>query len=148
MPLKIIQWNVRSLKHKLNEINGRFSDADIFIFSGTWLSPLDNVLVKDFDLIRKVRRDRKGGGVAICIRSTLKYKLIKPQFDLDGEIEICTIKLFEGNEELIIAALYRPPSGCAFSLSSWVRIFSQFNSKVIFGGDLNIHCASLGSPYS
>ncbi|XP_029674101.1 uncharacterized protein LOC115242153 [Formica exsecta] len=108
MTLKIVQWNVRSLKHKINEIDSRFTDADILILSETWLSPADNVLIKGYDLVREDRKDKRGGGVAI--KSLLKYIIVKPDIKYIDAIEACAIKLF--------------------------------------GGDLNIHCLSLGSSYS
>lgn len=66
--LNIIQWNARSLKHKLNELHNYSMNTDIFLISESWLEVEGSIYFRDFDIIRKDRIGRRGGGVLVMVK--------------------------------------------------------------------------------
>lgn len=135
-PLKIIQWNSKSIKY--NELSHYSLDNDIFIISETWLDFSDNIKLKDFDVIRRDRLCRRGGGVLIFVRSSLKYSIIEDVPDLHGAIESCGVNVWSDQGIISIISIYRPPDSPRINSRSWSIFFSYFKGNVIIGGDFNL----------
>jgi hypothetical protein len=80
--IKIAHLNIRSLKNQSHFIEARefvtTNSIDIFIISETWLnSTVKNVEIDGYKLIRLDRLHRKGGGVCVYIRSSIKASRLK-----------------------------------------------------------------------
>lgn len=87
LPLRITQWNAKSVRHKLAELSHHSLSTDIFLIAETWLDLNDNIHIKGFDCVRKDRLVRRGGGVMILIWSNIKYKIIENTPDCQGMLE-------------------------------------------------------------
>lgn len=136
--IRFLQWNCRSCRRKLPELQHRSKDFDVILLSETWLSPRDNITVKGFDVVRKDRDENIGGGVAILVSNALKYQRIYNLDNCRGNIELCAIQLFLADSKLTVVSCYRPPTD-NINESSWVRFLNQFDEKFIVAGDFNAH---------
>lgn len=136
--LKIIQWNLRSFKHKCNELINYSRYTDIFIISETRLDFRDSITFKGFDIIRKDRIDRRGGGVLILVRSNLKYLILEDIPDCQGRLETCGITIFSDQGKISIISLYRPPDSPQINSLMWSNFFSYFQGNFVIGGDFNL----------
>jgi hypothetical protein len=78
--------NCRSLRSKFPEFQQRSQNIDVIILLETWLDEAEIVYLKWFDVVRKEKKERAGGGVAIFINNTLKYTRIYGLYEGDGKI--------------------------------------------------------------
>jgi hypothetical protein len=62
-PIKIVQWNCRSLRSKFPEFQQRSPYIDIIMLSETWLGQAASVYLKGFHVVRKERK--KGQAVEL-----------------------------------------------------------------------------------
>lgn len=136
-PLRIIQWNAKSIKYKINELSHNSLDFDIIIISETWLDVTD-INIRGFDVIRKDRMGRRGSGVLIFIRSSLKYSLVEDILDLQGTMETCGLCVWSDLGKIDIISIYRPPDSPRIDPRSWFKFFSHFKSNVLISGDFNL----------
>lgn len=136
--IKIVQWNARNFKHKLNELLLRSQDTDIFLISESWLDFRDTISVRGFDVIRSDRIGCRGGGVLILVRSSIKYSILNNIPDCRGGVEICGISIYTEFGKISLIALYRPPDGPTINSLSWNNFFSYFQGNFIIGGDFNL----------
>ncbi|GAB1864019.1 hypothetical protein CAJAP_05098 [Camponotus japonicus] len=93
----------------------------------TWLDCRDSINIKSFDVIRKDRIGRRGGGVLIFVQSTLKYSIIDDVSDCQSAQESCGIEFFS-------------------DLDEWKRYLVFFIPKQ--GEDAKFHSISLASCLS
>jgi hypothetical protein len=70
--------------------------------SETWLTKEDIVHIKGFDIIRKDRGGRTGGGVAIIIKNGLKYRRMKNVYICERKLEVRAISVYVNEKYLII----------------------------------------------
>lgn len=134
-----MQWNCQSLMNKLSEFQHRTNNFDIILLSETWLQKKDNINIKNFDIIRKDRSTKKGGGVAILIRNGIKYQRTSVEYNCNGQIELCSINLFINNEKWLIISCYKSPDN-NITENNWKKFLDQFNNKkILIAGDLNAH---------
>lgn len=56
--MRVLQWNCRSVKAKLAELQKHIVNFDIILLLETWLSQDDHFVLNNFDTIRKDRLDR------------------------------------------------------------------------------------------
>ena len=69
--IKVVHANVRSILHKLPELENSFRNFDILIFTETWLTksiPSSALHIKGFNLVRqdRVNVTKKSGGGIVC----------------------------------------------------------------------------------
>ncbi len=108
------------------------------MFNEIWqIRDYENINIEGFKIAKiNQRENRKGGGVIIYIRESLKYTNIDSPF-MEGVIETAATKI-NGN---IFVSLYRPPSGSKNDfithLTSWID--SITGSKIYIAGDFNIN---------
>ena len=103
-----ISKNVDSLETLLHSLN-KFSFCVIWI-SETWLnknSP-DMFNIQYYEMIHADRKEGRGGGVALYIRKTLKYKLRK-DIHFQGVEDIFVEIENKFGKNIIVGTLYRPP---------------------------------------
>ena len=155
--ISIFNTNCRSLpknKSKYDILFETLSESnqfhfDILSFCETWLSN-DLEQIANFNGYNKIMKHKstiKGGGLAIFIRETLKYKI---RNDITVPTEF--VDLFDGlfiqidskPNDIVIGVLYRSPSHntiTAFNefLLDACSTIRQENRKLILTGDFNIN---------
>lgn len=136
--ISIVQWNARSIRHKILELSQNSIGVDIFLISETWLEFQDSIRLKGFDVIRNDRIGRRGGGVLIFVRQGIKYSIMENISDGYGGLEVCGIKVFTDLGTISIISLYRPPDLPNLSNQQWMNFFSQFQGDFLVGGDFNL----------
>lgn len=87
----IIQWNCRSMKRKLAELQHRVEEVDLLLIQETWLKPGDNISLRGFDIVRTDRLNDGKGGVAIFVENSIKYRIKNNIYNCGGKIEVCGI---------------------------------------------------------
>ncbi|EFN75333.1 hypothetical protein EAI_12576, partial [Harpegnathos saltator] len=95
----------------------------IILLSETWLQEEIRFSIRHFNIVRKDRLLRKGGGVAICLKKGIKFSEMEDLFDCDGKLEVVGIRLYLGEEEFYLISCYRPPGSGMISVNSWSRFF-------------------------
>ena len=83
---------------------------DIIIGNETWLTPEVNnseLGLNDFDIFRRDRETKKGGGVLIAVKRDLCCE--QHHFSKDAELIFCKVNL-KGRKPLVIGSAYRPPN--------------------------------------
>lgn len=64
--------------------------------------------IKGFNIIRKDRGGRTGGGVAIIIKNGLKYQKMKNLYNCKGKLEVCAILILYINKvKTLLVVCYR-----------------------------------------
>ena len=145
----IMHFNCRSLpqnferiKESLIEINNNF---DIVALTETWLNEnnKDDYVLDGYEVCHIVRKNRKGGGVAVYIKNGINYKVIEEFcINKDNCFECVTVDLCGVMKKNIrISVMYRQPGSNIDECTETVNnIFSNIsNSKTCYlCGDLNI----------
>ena len=132
--LKILQWNAEGIQNKKMSLNERLKkeDIDIACIQETHLKDALRLHIRGYEVIRKDRKDRIKGGVAILVRNSIPYQEL--QVDTGNEAEIHGVVLTVGQEKIIFFNEYCPVDK-DLSLS---RIeTSETNCLVV--GDFNSH---------
>lgn len=148
--LGVIHLNVRSLLPKLDlaKIWAKSTDADILVFSETWLKKSitdKDIAIEGYNVFR-CDRPRKGGGIAIYVKRKF-HVTVQSSLSLSSQFEFLVLKLELLNGHfLTIAGCYRPPSASSETLSSLITQLSTlaFN-EFLLTGDLNWDWLSSGS---
>lgn len=109
--LKICHLNLRSIRSKLGEfkILTEQSRPHIFIITESWLSPVIQdsfITIANYDLYRKDRTGKKGGGVLLLIDKFYAHTITP--ITLDTETMQLVIN-FTNQHAVTIIGSYRPP---------------------------------------
>lgn len=145
----IANLNVQSLKNKLDIFSDYVNDrgVDVCCISEHWASNetlqrmnVDNYVLGD----SYSRQSSNHGGVAVLVRRQIKHIYIEDvkMLSIEGNIEVSAIKLI--NDDMIVVAVYRPPSGNAdifFSqMSQCLDVITRGPfQKICVAGDFNIN---------
>lgn len=142
--MSVLHINARSASNKsdtisnfLNEFKFRFK---IILFTETWYRDDGSMVELDgYRIFFLNRTNRRGGGVAIYVDSSLKFELVSEFSTITNDYEMLTIKL---NRD-IVSVLYRPPGANASLFFAFYETFLDFvngnNLRLICGGDFNIN---------
>ena len=139
--LKVCHINAQSLVHKIDELRYIFekSGIDVICISETWFRPdMSSNLFKIYGY-RLLRADRidHAGGVAIYLKSNLKFKFIDKSPN-DSEIEYIFIEIFSEVSKILIGTVYRPNRTIDTSLFiEYLREKSLIYNNIIIAGDFN-----------
>lgn len=140
--VKIFQWNCRSLRLRLPELEIISKTQDIIMCSETGLTAIvtRNRFFWGFNFIRKDRANYTGGGLLIAIRNNIAYKLFEISQILRQVAEIIGLTITNTKPQLHVYSVYRPP-GAYLSLTEWNMITSltQSNINSLLIGDRNAH---------
>ncbi|XP_076298761.1 uncharacterized protein LOC143217913 [Lasioglossum baleicum] len=138
--LKIIYWNSRSIIQHREELQQILQSVDIFICVESWLKPDIRLAFKGFNIIRRDRINKKGGGVAIFIKRDINYYVLPDIRSYNGRIESCVIKLTNTTPAINIVAIYKP-QGPSLSQNNWDAILNKISnlSPCLLVGDFNAH---------
>ena len=138
--LRILYWNSRSVRNKVEEISKIIQNIDIFVCVESWLRDDIKFQFAGFNTLRKDRDYSTGGGIAFLIRKSYNYIEIKNLQQLDDFTELCGIEIINIKEPISIIACYKPPD-ITLNDTEWSTIVSnsQINSRCLFVGDFNSH---------
>ena len=114
--LFVIQWNIQGmcsktdhLKHVIDN-NPSNRTPDLILLCETWLNKQTlSISVPGYNLIRKDRTKKVGGGVAILIKQGIKYKERRDLSD-SIKLECILIELENNKQRTIVGSLYKPPN--------------------------------------
>ncbi|XP_059186340.1 uncharacterized protein LOC131969177 [Centropristis striata] len=140
--LGLIHINARSLLNKMDLLKVwiNSTNADVIVLSETWLTK--SVLDKDISVngynVYRADRPRKGGGVAMYIRSNFDVNLVLKE-SVSKELELLALEIeLTKNHRIMLVGCYRPPSAPKNALSSLVKFLSQLKYReLLLVGDLN-----------
>ena len=125
--------NARSLFPKIDELKvvSSLKSPDLICVTETWLNEtVDSCLIDipGFVVCRDDRSYRRGGGVAVFLRSNLCFHNITAMYELPDAIDCLVIDITSFN--LLFLCLYVPPSLCSDKLKdiydSIIRVFDNF----------------------
>ena len=142
--LKCLIANFQSLFNKKEELSNliKIQDFDIILGTETWLTPeirSSELLLDQFDIFRRDRDGKRGGGVVICCKKDLSAVGIKT--GVDNESIFCKIE--DKNKSIVIGSIYRPPGPDQETCSAICKDISDIclgnkNSAIWVGGDFNL----------
>ena len=139
-----MQWNCRSIKKKIGELNKliQINKIDIVLLQETFLSNNQTLNIKNFNIIR-ADRNSQGGGVAIAIKNIWCFKRLNINSTID-EIEVigCKIKI-NNNKSLDVVSLYINHN-ININMTHLTNIFEKVETPFIIGGDFNAHSMEWG----
>ena len=124
--------NIVSLPAKIEEIRYSMSNKiiDLIAFNETRLdSNITNNMIhlNDYDLIRK-DRSRNGGGVCICLRSSINYKI---RNDLvPSELEAVCIEIIKPHSKpFFVTTVYRPPNALSKFFDYFEKLIKAIDNE-------------------
>ena len=146
----ILCQNIRSFNRNLDSFLAMFpanTMPDIFVFSETWHDLNTPVIIPGYTGFHTIREGRSGG-VSIFKKNHISVKLA-PQFCLANEsIEICSVKISSGSNNIMVCGIYRPHSN---SIENFTTVLETVISNSLFSGstcilagDFNINLFSGG----
>ena len=117
----VLQLNIRSilanqleLKMLLNTLKTKNSNVDAVLLSETFLTDktLKLVNIEGYILLTNHRKEHKGGGVAILVRSRVNYQRRKDlEVMVEKEVESCFMEIkTKSGKKIIVGSLYRSPN--------------------------------------
>ena len=138
--IKCLLMNARSIVNKAHEFNTLTYDYDAIGVTETWLKSdiLDSEILPsiDFDVHRRDRADRRGGGVMLAVRSNIPCVR---RHDLESNAEILACELRpKARGKLLMAVFYRPPSSDINYLKQFKAFLkdarkNSFDSIIVLG---------------
>ena len=147
--IKIFQWNCHSIHNKKGQLTNICHEYDVLILIESWLKAGSAFTLKNFNIIRKDRTSQAGGGICICIKKNIKFSIEKYILPDINQLESLTVNLYFQSSNLLIIAVYRPPTACINS-SHWCSFFNSLSnfSSIYVGSDFNCHNVAWGSHYN
>ncbi|KAI8514688.1 hypothetical protein Bbelb_072790 [Branchiostoma belcheri] len=143
-PLRLLNVNFQSASGKPAEIANMLQSTkpDVVFGSETWLNPCiktPEFFPDGFNVYRKDRVGKRGGGVLIAVRDHLQCTEV-PELDSGGEM--LWLKLLTRNQRpLYLCAFYRPDSSDQTALekldTALRRAAAMKNAQLIIAGDFN-----------
>lgn len=140
--------NPGSLKPHLDEIRSLIADVDMHLLavSETWFSDKINdnlVSIPGFHLIRHDRKHKRGGGVAIYLKSGIKFRILKMS-NPNAKIEFLFVEIDNrSGSKLVVGVVYNPPPNTR--IDSLLKILTDISAKYsdcLMLGDFNINLLS------
>ena len=114
--LLVVQWNIRGMYSKIDHLKHVIDNnpcnrtPDLILLCEMWLNKqTPNISVPGYNLIRKDRTKKIGGGVAMLIKQGIKYRERRDLSD-DTELKCVLLELGDNKQKTIVGSLYRPPN--------------------------------------
>jgi len=141
----IFHFNIRSFNRNSDNLFLFLSKLPnlpgVIVLSETWFSVNNTREIEGYNGYHVYRQNRRGGGVSIYVRHTLRATLVADTSFVDPDIELCTVRFEINGSDICIMGAYRPPDG---NIQRYVEtmdpILSRINSKMkaFLIGDMNI----------
>jgi Reverse transcriptase (RNA-dependent DNA polymerase)/Endonuclease-reverse transcriptase len=140
----IMMLNAQSVfkKSDILKININNFQVDWLVVTETWLHPdIDNreFLPPEFNVIRKDRQHKKGGGILIAINKAFDCQQIEVNDNKHSEIVWCKINQKNKRKSVHLCGVYRPPD----STNEWLETL-QANLENIFRSEKHPHVILTG----
>lgn len=144
----LFHMNARSLNKIFLPFEILMDSINNFPFSAigiteTWLhenSP-EMFNLSNYEMIRKDRKNGRGGGVAIYINNTFIFK-IRTDIEIEGSESLFIEVSMSKNKNMIIGTIYRPPTSDVDTfinqIDSVLNKISQENKHIYLMGDYNL----------
>ncbi|XP_073519598.1 uncharacterized protein [Phyllobates terribilis] len=137
--------NARSLTNKMDELEAEISTGnyDIVGITETWLDESYDwaVNLQRYSLFRRDRRNRKGGGVCLYVKTCLKPTIREDVWEGNEEVESLWVEIHgaKNNNKIIIGVCYKPPNIAEATESLLMRQIDEVakNNEVLIMGDFN-----------
>ncbi len=133
--------NLSKIKEYLQQLQHSFS---VIAISESWLRD-DKELperIEGYEMYHQNRVHKRGGGVALYVKSALKCKVIKNMTTvIDNLLECITIEInVEKSKNILVSCIYRGPGTCITQFNKKVyELFDiQKNKVILVCGDFNI----------
>ena len=147
----ILNLNINSILSrdgvKLIELNElvKESKPEVIAITETWLTETncnEEIELKGYQIIRRDRVDKRGGGVMLYIKAGYNYKELNVSNPaLDNPLETLWVEIANfGGKSTIVGACYRPPTARGFveALVEEIDLASDQGKPMILMGDMNI----------
>jgi hypothetical protein len=152
-PPTLYVFNVASIAkpHAVEQLNAELIGycIDIAVISESHLKKKHAsscVDIVNYVLFRRDRERRKGGGVAVYVRASMKAEVYSPPIaGEDPNYELLWIKVLRGSDTTFIGALYHPPAPLyqTNNLIDYIEAtvlrlpLDHVDAHIILAGDLN-----------
>ena len=146
--LGVIHMNVRSLVSKLDYIKvwAQQTNADIFVFTETWLTKCvkdDDIAIAGYNVFRADRENTIRGGVSIyvkdCFPVTVISSLSQPKC---YELLMLNVSLGKSTraENLLVVGVYRKPTAISSVITDIFNLLVPYEkTEILMLGDLNLN---------
>ena len=138
--LRVLSTNARSLGNKINELESIMAseNIDLVAVTETWFNESHDwdITIPGFSLYRKDREGRKGGGVALYMKDSIKCNLIQVS---ETNLESIWVTLQLGNHKVTrVGVIYRQPSQVKDDLLVEEIAKMTLKGEVVIMGDFNL----------
>ena len=147
--ISIINFNARSLNANFDDIvvymDSLSFEFDVISFTETWLenNDLDDFMLKGYKFYRVSRTNKRGGGVAIYVKESIKHNQVKElSKSIDNVLDFVAVEIELNNAKKInVCTLYRPPNTDIEQFNNEINeILKSFKRKTVYlCGDYNIN---------
>lgn len=140
--VKILQWNIRSLKTNWLDLMGKlqFFKPTIVALSETFMKQDFKINVNQYTIIREDRDDVRGG-IAFLIKNNIKYEVITVNINnKPSRMQCQAIRV----DKLALVHIYNPPD-ITLKTGIMYQIISQIGDQFLIIGDLNAQSPQWGS---
>lgn len=149
--LTLCSHNVNHISNKLDELkvvldSGK-SKIDVYGICETFLTEEvhdDTLTIQGYQMVRKDRPQRAGGGLLLYIKDAIRFKRRGDLETINGiTIEIIWIEINLSNKPVLLAQIYKPPNipdtrGWFEVISDSLQLAYAENKSIVLMGDLNI----------
>ena len=149
----LFHLNIRSAPKNLDKLEQYLTNLtiqfDVIGLTETWLkdSNKDRYVLKDYSQENVVRSEKIGGGVSLCIKNHLQYKVRGDLTVISENIESLFIEIDKHSanrsKNIVVGVLYRPPNS---DIDSFLQYFEGMlstldkeNNFVYLTGDYNLN---------
>ncbi|CAJ0962937.1 unnamed protein product [Ranitomeya imitator] len=144
-PLNCMLANARSLRNKMEELEAEISTGnfDIVGITETWLDESYDwaVNLQGYSLFRKDRKNRRGGGVCLYVKSCLKSTLREDISEGNEDVESIWVEIHGGKNgnKILIGVCYKPPNITETMESLLLKQIDEAatHNEVLVMGDFN-----------
>ena len=160
LPFSLV--NARSLPKRSNVISQHIisNDLEVLAVTETWLSSdhgeddLLNICPAGYNAVHTPRVGKRGGGVALIFRSSLRVEMASTGFSASS-FEHMAVRLHCNSAFCIhLVIIYRPPSQSSrcsdgqflTDFADFLQLLMLSPGKILMVGDFNIHVDDPGNP--
>ncbi|MCG8113681.1 MAG: reverse transcriptase domain-containing protein [Candidatus Thiodiazotropha taylori] len=143
--MSFVQYNVQSIRNRLDILEADLFEFDILAFSETWLDQsvdTEDLLLQSFN--KPERKDRFGdnhGGVMLYVKENIFYKR-RVDLEVRG-VENIWIEVSNNKKQILFGLFYRPPNANANyfnDIEDSIALAVDTNiSDIIITGDFNLN---------
>lgn len=115
-PFSIMHLNIRSLRAKIDHLHAYIkllqACFSVIALTETWLNDesSSSYSLPGYTFVCANRQNRKGGGVAMFIRSDLTFTFRNKLQSCDDDLETVFIEIHnDSGKNLLVGTIYRPP---------------------------------------